>query len=135
MKPDGQWRYGVAARLVVKVSNFDVGVNMTLPFIAAEAQFNRLEASAALRVEGYVGPDAAKRFPNFGAFDVETYVKLMDALTSLKDTIGADVDNIRPVRLTGSPGRLQGEVRILRISPRPTGLRHPTDASRAAQDG
>ena len=99
MRQDGQWRYGVAARLIVKVSNFELGANMTLPFIAAEAQFNRLEASAALRVEGYVGADAAKQFPNFGAFDVETYVKLMDALSSLKDSIGGDVDNIRPVRL------------------------------------
>ncbi|GAA0910920.1 hypothetical protein GCM10009557_85270 [Virgisporangium ochraceum] len=98
-RPEGQWRYGVAARLVVNVSNFNSGANMTLPFVAAEAQFNRLEASAALRVEGYVGADAAKQFPNFGAFDVETYVKLMDALSSLKDSIGSDVGNIRPVRL------------------------------------
>ena len=99
MRPEGQLRYGTAARLIVKVSNFDAKANMTLPFIAAEAQFNRLEASAALRIEGYVGPGAAKQLPKFGSFDVESYVKLMDALNSLTESIGADVDNIRPVRL------------------------------------
>jgi len=99
IRQEGQWRFGVAARLVVKVSNFSMDANMTLPFIAAEAQFNRLEASSALRVEGYVGATAAKQFPSFSTFDVETYVKLMDALSTLKDTIGGDVDNIRPVQL------------------------------------
>jgi hypothetical protein len=96
---DSQCRYGVVARLVVKVRNLESGANLTLPFVAAEAQFNRLEASASLRVEGYVGKDAGKSFPNFGAFDVESYVKLMDALTSLKNTISEDEANIRPQRL------------------------------------
>ncbi|WP_433384496.1 hypothetical protein ACQPZX_23905 [Actinoplanes sp. CA-142083] len=99
MRPEGQLRYGTAARLIVKVSNFEAGANLTLPFIAAEAQFNRLEASAALRIEGYVGASAAKQLPKFGSFDVESYVKLMDALNALTESIGADVDNIRPVRL------------------------------------
>ena len=94
-----QCRYGVVARLVVKVRNMDADANATLPFVAAEAQFNRLEASASLRVEGYVGKDAGKSFPNFGSFDVESYVKLMDALSALKNTISSDEENIRPQRL------------------------------------
>lgn len=95
----GRRRYGVSARLVVRVSNFEAGTNMTLPFVAAEAQFNRLEASAALRVEGYVGPQTGSIFPNFGAFDVESYVKLMDAMTALKNVVGEQEEYIRPAEL------------------------------------
>lgn len=98
--PDGgQIRLGVAARLVVRVSGLKAGMNLTLPFVAAEAQFNRLEASAALHVEGYVGPEAGPLLPNFGAFDVESYVKLMDSLTALKNQISNTPEHIRPTAL------------------------------------
>jgi hypothetical protein len=94
-----QSRYGVAARLIVNVVGYDADANLTLPFVAAEAQFNRLEASAGLRVEGYVGTDTGELFPNFGAFDVESYVKLMDALNGMRVKIGSDEANIRPAKL------------------------------------
>lgn len=94
----GPVRYGVAARMVVKITNFNAGINLTLPFVAAEAQQNRLEASCSLQIEGYVGA-AAKSLPDFASFNVETYVKIQDALTTLKNKIGDDTANIRPVQL------------------------------------
>jgi hypothetical protein len=94
-----QARYGVAARLVVNVLGLEGEGNLTLPFVAAQAQFNNLEAFANLTVEGYAGKDAGALFPEFTAFDVESYVKLMNSLTAMKEKIGADVDNIRPAQL------------------------------------
>jgi hypothetical protein len=96
---DSQVRYGVAARLVVNVLGFDADANLTLPFVAASAEFNQLEAYADLTIEGYAGADTGALFPPFATFDVESYVKLMDALTSMKGVIGKNEDNIRPARL------------------------------------
>jgi hypothetical protein len=92
-------RFGVAARLVVNVSGLEVNANLTLPFVAAEAQFNRAEAYANLRVEGYVGPEAGEMFPDFTTFDVESYVKLMQSLSVMRKVIGAKEELIRPTRL------------------------------------
>jgi len=91
--------FGVAARLIVNVRGLDAKANLTLPFVAAEAQFNRVEANANLRVSGYVGPEAGDMFPEFSTFDVESYVKLMQALSELRKVIGAKEEFIRPTRL------------------------------------
>lgn len=91
--------FGVAARLIVNVSGVDAKANLTLPFVAAEAQYNRVEASANLRVSGYVGPEAGKMFPEFSTFDVESYVKLMQSLSEMREVIGAKEEYIRPTRL------------------------------------
>jgi hypothetical protein len=92
-------RVGVAARLIVNVTGVDARANLTLPFVAAEAQFNRVEAYANLRVDGYVGPDIGEMFPDFTAFDVESYVQLMQSLSALRKVIGAKEEFIRPTRL------------------------------------
>jgi hypothetical protein len=92
-------RFGVTARLVVNVRSIDAEANLSLPFVAAEAQMNRAEAHANMTIEGYVGRKAGSLFPAFSTFDVESYVKLMEAMTSAKDVIGRDEANIRPVRL------------------------------------
>ena len=98
-----QARWGVAARLVVNVIGVKATTNLTLPFVAAEAQYNRLEASASLKVEGYTGDDLGDVLPAFSAFDVETYVKLLDALTALKARIAEDAEKISPTRLGSGP--------------------------------
>jgi hypothetical protein len=66
-----QARYGVAARLVVNVLGIEGEINLTLPFVAAQAEFN----------------------------DVESYVNLMNSLTAMKGTIGKDEEHIRPAQL------------------------------------
>jgi hypothetical protein len=91
--------FGVAARLIVNVSDLDAKANLTLPFVAAEAQFNRAKASANLRVSGYVGPDLGEKFPEFGTFDIESYVKLMQSLSEMREVIGAKKEHISPTRL------------------------------------
>jgi hypothetical protein len=91
--------FGVAARLIVNVSNLEASANVTLPFVAAEAQYNRAEATANLRVLGYVGPDLGEKFPDFGTFDIESYVKLMQSLSEMREVIGAKEEHIRPTRL------------------------------------
>jgi hypothetical protein len=69
--------YGVSARLVVHVSNYEASGNFALPYIAAEAQFGRAQAQSDLRVDGYVGEKLAQLIPPIQAFTVETYVALM----------------------------------------------------------
>ncbi len=91
--------FGVAARLIVNVSGLDAKANLTLPYVAAEAQYNHAEATANLRVSGYVGPEAGKMFPEFGTFDIESYVKLMQSLSKMREVIGAKEEHIRPTRL------------------------------------
>lgn len=91
--------FGVAARLIINVSGLDAKANLTLPFVAAEAHFNRVEAYANLRVEGYVGPDTGEMFPDFTTFDVESYVNLMQSLSAMRKVIGAKEKFIRPTRL------------------------------------
>jgi hypothetical protein len=59
---DGFARYGVAARLVVNIRSLKADANLTLPFVAAQAQFNNLEACADITVEGYAGNEAGERF-------------------------------------------------------------------------
>jgi hypothetical protein len=38
-------------------------------------------------------------FPDFGTFDVESYVKLMQSLSEMGKVIGAKEELIRPTRL------------------------------------
>lgn len=91
--------FGVAARLIVNVSGLDAKASLTLPFVAAEAQYNRAEAYANLRVAGYVGPDLGGMFPDFTTFNVESYVTLMQSLSAMRKVIGANEEFIRPTRL------------------------------------
>jgi hypothetical protein len=91
--------FGVAARLIVNVSGLDAQANLTLPFVAAEAQYNRVEAFANLRVAGYADPKLGEKFPDFGTFNVESYVTLMQAMNEIRKVIGANEDLIRPERL------------------------------------
>jgi hypothetical protein len=95
----GKLGFGVAAHLIVNVRGLDAKANLTLPFVAAEAQYNRAEVSANLRVSGYVGPEAGKMFPEFSTFDDESYVKLMQSLSEMREVIGAKEEHIRPTRL------------------------------------
>ena len=92
-------RYGVAARLIVHVTDVEAKANLTLPFVAAQAQFNQLEAYATLAVTGYAGDDLGDAFPDFAGFDVETYVKLMESLSAMRKVLGADPAKIRPQQL------------------------------------
>ncbi len=91
--------FGVAARLVVNVRGLDAKANLTLPFVAAEAQYNRVEAYANLRVAGYADPKLGELFPDFTTFDVESYVTLMQSLNEMRAVIGANEEHIRPTRL------------------------------------
>lgn len=81
------------------MSGLEANANLTLLYVAAEAQYNRAEASANIRVSGYVGPEAGKMFPEFGTFDIESYVKLMQSLSEMREVIGAKEEHIRPTRL------------------------------------
>jgi len=92
-------RWGVSARLIVKVAEVDAGLNLTLPVVAAKAQVEGLEAYASMRLEGYRGEDASALFPAFGTFNVENYVRMTDALNQMKDAVGATDELIAPTQL------------------------------------
>ena len=98
-QPAGKAGYGVAARLVVKTTDFSLRANLSLPLVAAEAESSRAEASASLTVEGYVGPGLTDLVPEFPSFDVESYVRLKDALSEIAKRIDGDHPHIRPRQL------------------------------------
>jgi hypothetical protein len=83
-------RWGFAVRFCVTVSKMNADTSLALPFIAAEAQLGRLEASWTMQVRGLQGPkiDGAVLPPK--SLDVETFVL---ARQSLADIIGALSDS------------------------------------------
>jgi hypothetical protein len=89
-------RYGVSARLYVRVSDFEASAKLNIPLVAAEAQLNRVETESGLSVHGYVG---AINLPPAKPFSVETYVELMQKLSEIQAQIASDTPNIRPTVL------------------------------------
>lgn len=97
---DGKrYRYGTAVRLIVKVNNIAGGGSLTLPFVAAETQFGRMEASSSLKVIGYVGSQLAGILPPFRTFNVDAYAEMSTKMNEVKRLIGEDVENVRPEKL------------------------------------
>lgn len=89
-------RYGVSARLYVRVSDFEASAKLNIPLVAAEAQLNRVETESGLSVHGYVG---VIKLPPAKPFSVETYVELMQKLSEIQTQIASDTANIRPTVL------------------------------------
>jgi hypothetical protein len=92
-------RYGVSVRLVVRVSNYEAGANLALPFVAAEAQMGHLQTESTLAVRGYAGQGLAGLIPPLQSLTVDTYVDLMQRISKIQDLLGRDIANVRPALL------------------------------------
>jgi hypothetical protein len=90
--------YGVALRLIVHVANFEAGANLTLPWVAAQAQVQKAETWSKLSVTGYVG-DLGPLLPPIKAFTVDNYIDLMQKVSAIQAKVASDTGNIRPRKL------------------------------------
>lgn len=89
-------RYGVAVRLLVRVSEMRTAMSLTLPIIAANAELGAARAESRLLVVGYNGQGLAKLIPKPKQFNVENYVELVDSVGRIQELIASDVANVAP---------------------------------------
>jgi hypothetical protein len=112
------YRFGVALRALVVVSDIKVSGALTLPVVAAKVELEGARASAQLMVRGYVGNDLGALLPTWQSFGVDSYAQYMGAVSSLQKAIMSDAANIQPELLattvfshkTADPGEAVGSV-------------------------
>jgi hypothetical protein len=90
------YRFGVALRALVVVSDIKVSGGLTLPVVAAKVELEGARASAQLMVRGYVGSDLGGLLPTWQSFGVDSYAQYMTAVSSMQKAILSDAANIQP---------------------------------------
>ena len=90
------YRFGVALRALVVVSDIKGSGALTLPIVAAKVELEGARASAQLLVRGYKGSDLGGLLPTWQSFGVDSYAQYMSAVSDLQKTIMGDAGNIQP---------------------------------------
>ena len=90
------YRFGVALRALVVVSDIKGSAALTLPIVAAKVELEGARASAQLLVRGYKGDTLGGLLPTWQSFGVDSYAQYMSAVSELQKTIMADATNIQP---------------------------------------
>jgi len=79
--------YGYAIRLVITVSKWDSNSKISLPFIAASAQLNNIEAKWMIQVIGLAGTTITAVTVPPTDLNVETFVLAKQSLTSIIEAV------------------------------------------------
>jgi len=90
------YRFGIALRTVVVVSNIQGGGALTLPVVAAKVELEDARASAQLLVRGYKGNALGGLLPAWQSFGVDSYAQYMNSISEIQKAIMADAANILP---------------------------------------
>jgi hypothetical protein len=90
------YRFGVALRALVVVSDIKGSGTLTLPIVAAKVELEGARASAQLLVRGYTGSDLGGLLPTWQSFGVDSYAQYMSAISDLQKAIMGDAGNIQP---------------------------------------
>jgi hypothetical protein len=93
---DHTYRFGVALRALVVVSDIKGSGGLTLPIVAAKVELEGARASAQLLVRGYRGDTLGELLPTWQSFGVDSYAQYMGAVSDLQKTIMGDAGNIQP---------------------------------------
>ncbi|HEY4281188.1 MAG TPA: hypothetical protein VGM91_23440 [Conexibacter sp.] len=96
-KDGDTYRFGVALRALVVVSDIKGSGSLTLPVVAAKVEIENARASAQLLIRGYKGADL--ELPSWQSFGVDSYAKYMQDVSELQDKIMSDTANIVPALL------------------------------------
>jgi hypothetical protein len=117
--------YGVAIRLVLTVSATALEGALTIPIVAAQAQLNRVTASARMSVLGFRDIRVGRLLPAFDILDVQGYGKYTKAADDIRAYIATHGQSIDPVLLRKVPsppaaeddyfGTAVGSARALRM--------------------
>jgi len=129
------YRFGVALRALVVVSEIKVSGALTLPVVAAKVELEGARASAQLMVRGYQGSDLAGLLPTWQSFGVDSYAQYMAAVSSLQKAIMSDAASIQPEllattvfsRKVADPGEAVGSVYGLHAIAEGATLAHALD--------
>jgi len=89
------YRFGVALRAIIVVSDIKGGGSLTLPIVAAKVEIGDARATAQLLVRGYKGK-LAGALPAWQTFGVDSYAQYMKSVSSIQQTILDDETNIQP---------------------------------------
>ena len=129
------YRFGVALRALVVVSEIKVSGALTLPVVAAKVELEGARASAQLMVRGYQGSDLGGLLPTWQSFGVDSYAQYMAAVSSLQKAIMSDAASIQPELLAttvfshkaADPGEAVGSVYGLHAIAEGATLAHALD--------
>ncbi len=129
------YRFGVALRAIVVVSEIKGNGALTLPVVAAKVELEGARASAQLLVRGYKGNAMGGLLPAWQTFGVDSYGQYMTAISALQKQIMEDAGNIQPELLATSavarkvpaPGVAVGTVYALHAIAEGATLAHALD--------
>src|SRR5215469_14139158 len=129
------YRFGVALRAIVVVSDVKGSGALTLPVVAAKVELEGARASAQLLVRGYKGNVMGGMLPAWQTFGVDSYSQYMTAISALQKQIMEDAGNIQPELLATSvfspkvpaPGAAVGTVYALHAIAEGATLAHALD--------
>lgn len=101
------YRFGLALRALVVVSDIKGSGALTLPFVAAKVELEGARASAQLLVRGYKGDNVGGLLPTWQSFGVDSYAQYMTAVSDLQKAIM--VDSGTSARIAGNNcGQFEG---------------------------
>jgi hypothetical protein len=81
------YRFGVALRAIIVVSQIKGDGGLTLPVIAAKVEIEGARATAQMLVRGYKGGDLADCLPAWQSFGVDSYGEYMKAVSDIQQLI------------------------------------------------
>jgi len=90
------YRFGVALRAIVVVSEIQGSAALTLPIVAAKVELEDARATAQLLVRGYKGNKLARALPCWQTFGVDSYADYMKAVSNIQELILNDPENVEP---------------------------------------
>lgn len=90
------YRFGVAIRALIEVSDLQVDGPLTVPIAAAKVELGEARASAQLQVRGYKGSALGSMLPQWLSFGVDSYAAYLKAISDIQSKIMADDQNISP---------------------------------------
>jgi hypothetical protein len=137
------YRFGVALRAIVVISDIKGGGALTLPVVAAKVELEGARASAQLLVRGYKGSTLGEMLPAWQTFGVDSYGQYMLAISALQKQIMADAGNIQPELLAttavspraASPAEAVGTMYALHAIAEGATLAHALDKLNVDDDG
>lgn len=90
------YRFGVALRALIVVTDIKVNGELNIPSVAAKVQTGDATAMAQLLVRGYKGKSLADELPTWQSFDVAAYGDYMKSISTMQKQVEEDEANIVP---------------------------------------
>lgn len=90
------YRFGVALRAIVVVTDIKGSGGLTLPVVAAKVEIEGARATAQLLVRGYKGNKLGETLPAWQSFGVDSYHDYMSAVSKIQSLIMEDEAGIEP---------------------------------------